>query len=295
MAQNQGELQQFLGSMQRIVRDSGSVSLRTAAQNAMAVGGDKSMLLLRGLSQALSMDRINRNILLAVHQQLARDARQQTIAAYQARNPRRTVPPYRQEHGRIGYGVTLSALRDGGHEGMSTAFRVQPFDFDLLDALTSRGELTNLWRQLNFGALPNSGRGPAAFQVVLPNGGGFTLQLPNQPVPAGVLKRPKRGIFVDGNGKRVPFAEGGDDRFQPLRGAASSPMVPLRGSKATQFMDAASESLAKGWGPAYQKMYRSLLTDAQQKARLQRGGVQVPKGQGVGTARTPQIFVVKVK
>lgn len=247
---------------------------------------------MESMADALKKDRINRSILRNTNERLAEQARRAVISQYKSRTPRRRQAPYRTE-ARIGYGLTLAALKDGGHADASGPFRIVPFDFDLLDQLTSFGGEGALWRQLNYGALPASGKAPAAFGITLPGGGTIAYAPTNHPVPAGVLKRPANAFWRNESGQRMGNNPRGDDIFQPTKGAASGPMIPLQGSRATQFMDAASRSIAENLPAAYTAMYRDLLNDAGQRARLKAAGVKVP--QRLGALKQPQFSRVRVR
>lgn len=284
---------QVLGAGQGIVRADFGISLRTAVQNMVAVSGERAGVIANSLADALRRDRINRSILKATHDRLAAKARSAAISAYKARNPRRKIAPYRTGGSRVGYGLTLAALQDGGHANASTAFRVVPFDTDILDSMTRVGATGALWRQINFGAKPNSGKAPKPYTIAMPGGGGFTLQMPDLAVPAGVLKRPAASFWVNSEGERVPMGPPGDDELRIRKNWRNYGMIPLRGSRATQFMDAALRSLQNEWPKEYTRMYSELLNDARQRARLERGGVRVP--QRIGSAAPPRFFKVNVR
>lgn len=281
-----------LGAGQRIVAD-GQFAVRTAGANAFLAAGQASGAFLRSLGEALKADQIQRHV-AAANDRLAREARQAVIRAYASRNPRRNFQPYRVGAGRVGYGLIERALADGGHEGLSTRFKVEPFDFELLDRLTRiPGSKGGLWRQINFGALPNSGKKPKAYAVTLNGGSGFVLQLENDPIPAGVLKRPLNR-WRDAGGEFVPPRRNGDDEFVPGRARGGQKrLFPLKGSRATQFMDAAPRTIAKRFGPIYSEMYGDVLADARKRSRLRKAGVYVPKN--LGAVKQPQFFVVSVR
>lgn len=293
MARSDREIlkRQVLGAGQGIIRDDLGVSLRTAVQNMVAESATRAGVIAEGMGQALRQDRINRSILKSSHDRLAAKARSAAISAYKTRNPRRKVAPYRSSS-RIGYGLTLAALQDEGHANASTAFRVVPFDTEILDSMTRVGAEGGLWRQINFGAKPNSGKAPRPYSIAMPGGGGFTLQMPDLAVPAGVLKRPAGSFWVDSEGSRVAPVANGDDELRIRRDWRNYGMVPLRGSRATQFMDAALRSLQNEWPKEYNRMYTALIDDAQQRSRLQAGGVKVPK---LPTAKPPRFFKVNVR
>lgn len=281
-----------LGAGQRIVAD-GRFAIRTAGANGFLAAGEAGGAFLRSLGEALKADQIQRHVAEA-NDRLAKEARAAVIRAYASRNPRRHIQPYRVGSGRVGYGLIERALADSGHEGLSTRFKVQPFDFDLLDRLTRLpGSRLGLWRQINFGALPNSGKKPKSYAVALNGGSGFVLQLENDPVPAGVLKRPLNR-WRDASGEFVPPHPNGDDEFVPGRARGGEKrLVPLKGSRATQFMDAAPRTIARRFGPIYSEMYGDVLADARKRTRLGKAGVYVPKN--LGNVRQPQFFVVSVR
>lgn len=278
---------------QRLVTEEGRVGARYAIMQAALASGAKAGIIMQSLGEALSMDKINRRILKDTHDRLAADARAATIAKYKQRNPRRQIGAYRTG-ARIGYGLIEAALANPGHAALSTSFTIEPFDFELMDRLTKIGSSGALWRQINFGALPDSGKAPEAFATALPGGGGFVLQMPNSPVPAGKLKRPKASYWVDRSGNRVePGPPSNHEmRISPKWQSASPQMVVLRGSRATQFMDAGIQRLAKKMGPAYASMYTELISDAQRRARFERAGITVPKR--LGAAKPPRFINVRV-
>lgn len=282
--------EQTLRNGAAIISANFQVSVRTALINGALAAGGRANAFVQSMGSALSEDAINRATLLRANDELAARARVDTISAYAQRQPRRQIAPYRVGAGRIGYGLIESALADEGHAGASSAFRVVPFDVELLDAITRVGARGALWRQINFGAEPNSGKKPQAFQVRMDRGGGFVLQMPDLAIPAGVLKRPSRSFFVGGDGRYAAPNPEGDDQFVAGRPA---PPIPLRGSRATQFMDAAAASLARNVGPTYAGVYAKLLGDAQQVARLKARGVTVPKRPA--TVGAPRFFVIDVK
>lgn len=275
------------GGGQQFIQDL-AVGIRNGAAQALSVGGARAGVFSQSLARALQEDRIDRARMQRTHEELAAQARAATIRAYKSRTPRRRIPAYRKNV-RIGYGMIERALSDGGHAGRSTAFLVDVFDFELLDRLTSLGGQGALWRQINYGALPSSGKTPKSYAVLLDNGGGFVLQLANNPVPAGVLRRP-RGRWKDASGNFVPPSEGGDDRFVPRRRSAA--VIPLKGSRATQFLDAAPRELQKRWGPAYTRMWNDVISSATRRTRLERGGLPVPKRQT--NLKQPRFFTVRV-
>lgn len=278
---------------QRLVTEEGRVGARYAIMQAALTSGAKAGIIMQSLGEALSRDKVNRRILKETNDRLAEGARKATRSKYKQRNPRRKIGAYRTG-ARVGYGMIEEALNNEGHAKLTTSFTIEPFDFGLMDRLTRVGASGALWRQINFGALPNSGKAPEAFATALRGGGGFVLQMPNQPVPAGELKRPKGSYWVNASGNRVPFSEPGHDELRIRRDWSKHKpkTVPLRGSRATQFMDAGLQYLNNNMGPVYASMYTELISDAQRRARFERQGITVPKR--LGAAKPPRFINVRV-
>lgn len=226
---------------------------------------------------------------LAAHRRISEEARQKVVRSYRMRKPRRNFPPYRQGRGRIGYGLVEAALLDGAHQAKTTRSSIVILDFDVMDRMTK-----GIWRQINFGAMPNPGtKKPGAYPVVAVSGGyssGAVFQVANRPIPAGVLRRP-RGRWKNLEGRFVPPVINGDDRFVPFY--KSRAVVPLRGSRATQFFDSGVAHVAKSIGPAYVEMLDRALADPKSRSRLKAGGVRVPRN--LGNVKRPQFFSYTVK
>lgn len=277
-----------LGAGQAIVRDMG-VSIGAAGAAAMGAAGPRAGGVLRSISEAIRADQVQRERREA-NEQLARLARAAVLRSYRNRTPRRKIAPYRQGASRVGYGLIEAALSDGGHEGRSTRDRVLVFDEGILDRMTKVGSSGALWRQINYGALPSSGKKPRGYQVKFINGAGFEIRGENQPIPAGALKRPV-GLWRGPGGELVPPVRNGDDQFVPSRRWRAYPLVPLRGSRATQFMDAGYKAIAENYGPVYSTMYSKVFSDSAKRARLKAKGVYVPGPRVV----QPRFFPVSVR
>jgi len=242
--------------------------------------GNRGPAMVRILGKALSGQQL-RHQLLPVNKALALGAQEAVLEGYLHRTPRRTNPSYRQGQGRFSGGQLERALASPAMIEGTTAFVISFLDKGHLSATAPQ------WRQVNFGAAGAGGgpgsKEPGTYEMLLNGRGVGSLHLKSRPrVPINMPV----GYWTNAGGKGVNDPGSRNGEFHVHAGKGLSGKF-AGGSRATQFVDAGMQFLAKETGPAYYAVLLEVISSARGKARIEKGtGVKIP----VNLNRSPAVF-----
>jgi hypothetical protein len=193
--------------------------------------------------------------LLDVHSEIARDAQEATVEAYQTaraslgRNSPAYRPASRYAGGRLEAALSASGFAVATGEGIMFG------DVDLLDAAARQ------WARLNYGAGGDAdGGGSRQFRVGLSNLETAAMGIDRPVRPPFMMPE---GFWRTSNQSSEAKASGGDE-FYPT--GITADFTATKGIRAEHWMDAGVKVIAAEVGPAYLNVYKQCWREAKQGA-----------------------------
>lgn len=244
----------------------------TLASVKVVNGGTRgAMNMARILANGLKQQMQDKSELTKVHQRVANNMRDSVKSSYE-----QTVlskpGQYRMGQGRISGGRLKAAIMNR-NLAVGTAEGIFYVDEHRLDREAKH------WRRLNFGAVGTAvtGRQAQRFKFRFDDVTLYTVGFPDEARPAFSMPP---GIFEDASGEKVgrSVSRAGQDAFIWIRGGKNmaagvrkivDPPVPItRGIKPRNFLDAGLRRMVRDLPPAYNRMVKGWLADAEKSIKL---------------------------
>lgn len=270
-----------------------NTNITDASVKVVNVGTRGAMNMARILAHGLQQEMQDKSELAKLHRRVAADMRESVKSSFEqtvhSKPGQYRMGDKRISGGKLKRAIMASSLAVGTEEGIF-----------FVDEYRLSREAKH-WRRLNFGAVGTAvtGREAKRFPFRFDDVTLYTVGFPDGATPSFGLPP---GFFEDASGEKVDrstsrrgmdkfiWVKGGKAMHPGVRKVIDGPMSITRGIKPRNFLDAGLRRMVKELPPAYEKMIKGWLDDAEKAIKLPPiVNVRAGLGQNPSTGQITQV------